>query len=231
MNNEKTNNGGIYMWTCNITNRSYIGQTQDLNRRKKEFLWFGHYHYAGKAINRARKKYNNAELWEYRILETCNIDELPEKENFYVNLYNTRFSGYNETDGGDGPRGYHHSNETKKKISYSSKNQIRNSEINEKVRAALIGHIVAQETRNKISATLKKYFKTNQNPNKGKKGKECSWCRIIGQYDKITGEKIKVWYGTKEIERENPGFHSSVIVNVCRGRKKTAYGYVWKYID
>ena len=222
---------GIYMWTCVKSGRSYIGRTQDLHRRKKEFLWFGNYRYSGIAINRARKKYNKEEYWVYTILEKCDAEKLSEREMFYVEKYDTHKSGYNESIGGDGNCMYHHSEETKEKMRAYAKAHKLGPESRKKLSESLKGREFTKESREKISNTLKEYFKTHDNPNSGKLGKDCKWARVIGQFDKETDELIKVWYGTFEIIRENPTYKGPSIVNVCRGRKKSAYGFVWKYID
>lgn len=223
--------GGIYMWTCTESGRSYIGRTQNLDRRKKEFLWFGHERYSGVAINRARKKYNKKEYWIYTVLERCDEEKLSEREMFYVEKYKTHKTGYNESDGGDGNCGYHHSEESKKKIGMYGKTHSLSQEARKKLSESLKGHGFAEETKEKISSTLKEYFKTHDNPNSGKRGKDCKWARVIGQFDKETDELIKVWYGTFEIIRENPTYKSPPIINVCKGRKKSVYGFVWRYLD
>lgn len=51
----------------------------------------------------------------------------------------------------------------------------------------------------------------------------------VGQYTR-GGVLVKVWQSTREVERQL-GFFSGHISEVARGKLKTAYGYVWKYID
>ena len=51
----------------------------------------------------------------------------------------------------------------------------------------------------------------------------------VGQYTR-DGELVKVWQSTREVERQL-GFAQSNISNAARGKQKTAYGYVWKYIE
>lgn len=61
--------------------------------------------------------------------------------------------------------------------------------------------------------------KANKNhPNKSKK---------VLQYD-LNGNLIKEWPSTREIERQL-GFDSSHIAGCCRGERKTAYGFIWRY--
>ena len=51
----------------------------------------------------------------------------------------------------------------------------------------------------------------------------------VGQYTR-DGKLIKVWQSTKEVERQL-GFANGNISKVARGELKTAYGYVWKYVE
>jgi hypothetical protein len=52
--------------------------------------------------------------------------------------------------------------------------------------------------------------------------------KAVGQYTR-DGNLIKVWQSTIEVERQL-GFAHGNISNVARGKQKTAYGYVWKYV-
>ena len=51
----------------------------------------------------------------------------------------------------------------------------------------------------------------------------------VGQYT-LDGKLIKVWQSTREVQRQL-NFSQGNISAVARGEKKTAYGYVWKYIE
>lgn len=51
----------------------------------------------------------------------------------------------------------------------------------------------------------------------------------VVQYTKA-GELVQVWQSTMEVQRQL-GFNQSHISDVTLGKQKTAYGYVWKYID
>ena len=52
--------------------------------------------------------------------------------------------------------------------------------------------------------------------------------KLVGQYT-TDGELVKVWQSTMEVQRQL-GFDNGVISKAARGKLKTAYGYVWKYI-
>lgn len=55
--------------------------------------------------------------------------------------------------------------------------------------------------------------------------------KTVGQFSKETGELIKIWKSTKEIER-TLGYDNGCISACCRHYKNqyTMYGYVWRYI-
>jgi len=53
--------------------------------------------------------------------------------------------------------------------------------------------------------------------------------KAVGQYT-LEGELIKVWQSTMEVKRQL-GFHSGNISKATNGKRKTAYSYVWKYIE
>lgn len=134
--------GIIYKYT-DPNGKSYIGQTLDEERRKKEFLDL-RVGYAGKKINEARIAIG-PENFNYEILEQIECEniasalaELNTKESYYIGKFNTYDNGYNMTMGGEGVRGMVYSDELKEKISLS----------------------------------LKKYFETHENPFKGKKHKK-----------------------------------------------------------
>ena len=54
-----------------------------------------------------------------------------------------------------------------------------------------------------------------------------SSCKMVLQYTK-KGDFIAEWYGTRDAQR-NTGIHCCDISLACRGIRKTAGGFVWKY--
>ena len=53
--------------------------------------------------------------------------------------------------------------------------------------------------------------------------------KSVGQYT-LDGKLIKVWQSIREVERQL-GFSNANISKATRDERKTAYGYVWKYIE
>ena len=56
-----------------------------------------------------------------------------------------------------------------------------------------------------------------------------SLSRPVGQYTR-DGKLIKIWQSIIEVERQL-GFANQNISAVARGKRKTAYDYVWKYVE
>lgn len=85
---------GIYKITNKETGQSYIGQSQNCERRiaehkKKRNLTIDDY------IN-----FLGVDAFTYEIIEECSIEQLDEKEKEYIKKYNSIEEGYNHQEGG-----------------------------------------------------------------------------------------------------------------------------------
>lgn len=67
----------------------------------------------------------------------------------------------------------------------------------------------------------------NKSATKGKYGKDISYCKPIMQFSK-DGTLIKEWASATEVKHEL-GYQDNNIRAVCRGVRKYAHGYVWKF--
>lgn len=99
---------GIYKIENKINGKVYIGQSINIEQR-----WIGHkknifacnnsYNYP---LYQAIRKYG-LENFDFSIVEECLIEQLNEKEIYYIKLYNSFLSnGYNQTFGGQGNHGH-----------------------------------------------------------------------------------------------------------------------------
>lgn len=68
-----------------------------------------------------------------------------------------------------------------------------------------------------------------KSPNINKYGNLNHSSKEVIQYD-LKNIKIKTYGSTKEVMRVT-GYDSSCIARCCRGKLKTAYGYVWRYAN
>ena len=94
----------IYRYRNIITNNSYIGKTNNIERRKREHK---------SAANNPNNPYYNTiwakkirqyglENFEFTILEETDVEHFAEREQYWIAYYNTFLgSGYNSTSGGE----------------------------------------------------------------------------------------------------------------------------------
>lgn len=172
----------------------------------------------------------------------------------------------NFTDGGDGCSGMKHSEETKERLRQLNLGKKHTDETKEKVSIAMKGRIMTdlhkqrigiprkniprkESTKQKISKTLKEYFKDNKRilseetkrkiskSNKGKKMSLESRIKIskrktkhynVLQFDK-NNNLIKSWKSQHSAAKQLNIKSSKSILKVCRGKQKTCGGFIWKF--
>jgi hypothetical protein len=87
---------GIYKITCKANNRFYIGRSVNCSARLREHFRIlirgGH---SNKELQEDFNKYS-LENFDREVVEYCNIDELHNKEIYYINKYNATIEGYNK---------------------------------------------------------------------------------------------------------------------------------------
>lgn len=86
---------GIYKITNLLNGKSYIGQSNNLERRKKE-------HLSGKQQIDLDIQQLGVENFEFEILEYCTKEKLDELEKYWIEYYDSYNNGYNLTKGGQG---------------------------------------------------------------------------------------------------------------------------------
>ena len=88
---------GIYKITNLCNGKVYVGQSVDIQSR-----WRRHKTCTSDyALYRAFRKYG-LENFQFDVIEECDVDQLDERETYWINYYDSFFNGYNETLGGGG---------------------------------------------------------------------------------------------------------------------------------
>ena len=94
--------GYIYMITNKINEKKYIGQTINFQRRCRQ-----HINKSNIAIGKAIEKYGE-QMFSFEIIEECCLDNLDEREIYWIDKYNTYNGyGYNCHVGGNAQNGKH----------------------------------------------------------------------------------------------------------------------------
>lgn len=155
---------GIYKITNKINGKTYIGQSEDIERRFKHHKGI----YSDFAIHRAFKKYG-IDNFTFEVLYECPIEEMNKWETFFITIFGSLSpNGYNLNMGGDGKEV---SEETKKKMSESRRKQVRpkcKDETKVKIGNANRGKKRSEEIRQKLSEQRKGTKTGKDNPMYGK---------------------------------------------------------------
>jgi len=193
---------GIYKIE-NPKGKIYIGQSINLKKRKKKYSLLSNIKNQSKIYNSFVKYGYENHIFE--IIEECSLEQLNEKEIYWINFYNSIKNGLNIKEGGS--KGKHHPNTIIK---------MRNTKIGKKQpwsipQATTMGKSNKGKTRNET-------FKNNIRIKNSKP---------ILQYDK-QGNFIKEWKSAK-VAADELGFKQTNINANCLGKLKTAYGFIWKF--
>lgn len=96
---------GIYKITNKQSNKSYIGQSNDIERRWQEHCAPNRWETSNNYIDIAIHKHGK-ENFSFEVLEECDIKQLDSREQYWINYFNTYNGiGYNATAGGQGNPG------------------------------------------------------------------------------------------------------------------------------
>ena len=211
MINEKGEEVGIiYGWYNNLTDMWYIGQTIDEECRFKRHIYYAINKKDNNRFHNALRKYG-LENWVYCVLEDNVLKEnLNMRETDWIEYYDSFYSGYNLTSGGD--TNVIISEETRRKLS----NSLKGRNVWNK------GKHHTEETRRKISESSKGKHHTEETRRKLSKlhGKK------VNKYD-LNRNFIKEYSCIKDAIKDNP--KAVHIGEVCRGVRNQTGGFIWGY--
>ena len=94
---------GIYKIENLINHKKYIGQSINIEKRwkaEKNSAFNEKSNAYDYPISRAFRKYG-LENFSFEVIEECSLEELNEREKYWISKFNSFFKGYNQTLGGD----------------------------------------------------------------------------------------------------------------------------------
>ena len=161
----------VYIHRNKINNKAYIGIAQDVKKRWgvngiNYLAQHADGSYEHPVFAKALMKYKDWDNdWEHIIFkEDLTQSEAKHIEMLLIALFQTNCSrykdperGYNLTDGGDGLSGYSFSDESKSKMSQTHKKLLENPENH-----PMYGKHLSQETKDKISISVKKAMQSEE---------------------------------------------------------------------
>lgn len=232
---------GIYLIQCG--DRKYVGQARDIAKRWREHIRLlennkHNNHYLQNIWNKYKDKF------EFLVLETCNIDELNDKEVYWINELNTLSpSGMNLIHGGDVRTP---SEETRRKIGETGKLKTVPIETRKRISdnspKTWLGKTLSDEHRKKISINHADMSGKN-NPNWGRKFSDEVKQRMSNAHkgksnpknNKLTDDEVRK---IKELRKQNPkhytyrrlgemfGCHNTNISLIINGKSRGNYANI-----
>lgn len=209
----------VYMHENKINHKKYIGITC----QKPTQRWRGGKGYKIGLFKKAIDKYGWNNFNHIVLYEHLTKEEACLKEQELIKQYNTMDTnyGYNLCEGGNLTLGYHHTKKSKEKMSLIRKGMYKGKDNpmygKSGILAPMYGKHLTEEHKRKIS--------------EAKKGKANYYTKTlykkVDQYD-LNGNYIKTWESISSIEKEL-NIKGTHISRVCRGKRKTTSGYVFKY--
>ena len=200
----------IYKIVNDVNDKIYIGKTNfSLEKRFKEHLADAFKNTEEhRPLYSAIRKYGIEHFSIFLIEETVYPEE---REKYWIEYYGSFKYGYNATKGGDG----------KAYLDYDLIFALYNEGKTIKEISELLHYDYSH-----CSKILELYGITKEQKRERQKQKIN---KPIIQLDKNSGEILNIFPSiTKAYEHLNKQ-HSGHIAEVCNGKRKTAYGYKWKY--
>ena len=179
----------IYLIVNSVNGKTYVGQ------RKSSKEWYeDKYMGSGTLLKKAKQKYGIENFEKFLIQHCYSKEETNKAERSWIAEYRSRGKAeYNISDGGDGSAGFHHTEETKRRLSEAKKGKPKSDETRRKLSESHKGKQASEETKRKLSEVHKGNHpseETRQKMSEAQKGKHKSeeWRRKISEAHK--GRKL-----------------------------------------
>lgn len=200
----------IYKITNDLNQKIYIGKTEkSIEKRFQEHCRdYSRNLSENRPLYAAMRKYGINHFHIELIEET---DKPEERETYWIEVLGTFKYGYNATLGGDGKHYCDYD------LIYDLYNQGKT--IKE------IAKILNYNEQTCSKALTNKKVTHEERVKRG----ILSHSKTIIQLDKDTNEILNIFTSITEAYKSMNKQHSGHIAEVCQGKRKTAYGYKWKY--
>lgn len=232
MKRDLTNVIGYIYKVTSPNGKIYIGQTINKKQRK--------YHYKANDFKQQTKLWNSSQChnWNpfetYEIIEEClcgvNKENLNNREQYWIEFFDSFKNGLNCNEGGHGNIGHKHSNETLQKMSNAKKGVKHSEERNRKKSEYTKGRKHTDAAKQKMSETkikkmtneIKQKISVGLMGNKNGLGNK-------GNAKKVLCSTNGVIYDSIKQACDELGLHSDGVIKVCKGIYKQTKGYKFKY--
>lgn len=212
--------GHIYKITNDINEKIYIGKTVfSIEKRFKEHCRDSQkQELNNRLLYNAMKKYG-IEHFSISEIEECDNNVLANREQYWINFYNSYENGYNATLGGDGKILYDHDAILLRLMECPYPKEIAR-EFNCSVDIVReIGHLHNINLKNHGQEKLKESSKTIYQYTKDNK--------LLNIFSS-TVEAAEWCFNNQKCKTLNSGVRSH-IAECANEKRKSAYGYIWKY--
>lgn len=148
---------GIYRIINSSNGKCYVGSSIDINRRRLEhFSALLHNRHVNNHLQNAYNKYGR-DSFIFEVIENLEItdnikEDLLEREQFWIDNLRPE---YNILLVAGSTLGYHHTEETKQKISNSTKGVKKSAEHTKHIKEGQQGRVLTQEHKEKLSQSAK----------------------------------------------------------------------------
>ena len=209
----------IYKITNDINEKVYIGQTS----RSLEKRWHEHCKdihrrtHEKRPLYAAMNKYG-IEHFHLELIEECSLEDINKREQYWIEVYRSFKNGYNATLGGDGTvyKDYDVIVATYKELGFinqtAEKLGIDTHTVVNALNAKNVPHLSGSEASRLVTS------------------------KIVNQYD-LQNNFLQSFPSAKaaaqslgKITTTSNGA-TSHITDVCKGKRKTAYGYIWRFAN